>query len=100
MTYLASYKTFNSEEQVKRIVSLMHRIAVKAKADGLFYKVSAFNLFHRILEDRKRLPNTKPYQDLYALINFILGRFFKLAQEKPLLIVEASNHTARSPSPF
>lgn len=39
MTYLAGYRTFTNEEQPKRLVALMHRQAVKAKAEGLFFKV-------------------------------------------------------------
>jgi hypothetical protein len=39
MTYLEAYKTFKSPEQMKRIVALMHRQAVKAKSEGLFFKV-------------------------------------------------------------
>lgn len=41
MIYLESYKTFRTPEQMKRIVALMHRQAIKAKSEGLFYKVSA-----------------------------------------------------------
>lgn len=39
MVYLEGWKTFTSPEQLKRIVSLMHRMAVKAHSDGLFFKV-------------------------------------------------------------
>lgn len=39
MVHLESYKTYRSPEQMKRIVALMHRQAVKAKSEGLFYKV-------------------------------------------------------------
>lgn len=39
MIYLESYKTFRTPEQMKRIVALMHRQAIKAKSEGLFYKV-------------------------------------------------------------
>lgn len=91
MTYLASYKTFTSEEQMKRIVSLMHRQAVRAKADGLFYKVSVLNLFKRMLDEKKSFPRQQPYQDLLKLIEFILKRFFKMAREKPLMLVEVSS---------
>lgn len=33
MTYLEGYKDFSDPEQMKRIVSLMHRQAIKAKSD-------------------------------------------------------------------
>lgn len=44
LVYLEAYKTFRSPEQLKRIVSLMHRQAIKAKSEALFFKVrpSAF----------------------------------------------------------
>lgn len=42
MTYLARFREFASSEQMKRVVNLLHRQAVKAKAEGLFFKVSIF----------------------------------------------------------
>ena len=39
LVYLSGYRAFTSDEQMKRAVSLMHRIAIKAKQVGLFYKV-------------------------------------------------------------
>lgn len=39
LTYLARYKDFSSPENMRRVVSLMHRQAVRAKAEGLFFKV-------------------------------------------------------------
>jgi replication fork protection complex subunit Tof1/Swi1 len=41
MAYLAGYKNFRTDDQVKWIVNLMHRQAVKAKAEALFFKVRA-----------------------------------------------------------
>lgn len=41
LTYLSRYQEFDSSEQMKRVVSLLHRQAVKAKAEGLFFKVNA-----------------------------------------------------------
>lgn len=41
LVYLSGYRTFTSDDQMKRAVSLMHRIAIKAKQVGLFYKVRA-----------------------------------------------------------
>jgi replication fork protection complex subunit Tof1/Swi1 len=38
--YLESYKSFQDPDQLKRIVSLMHRQAVKTKTESLFFKVS------------------------------------------------------------
>lgn len=39
LTYLGLYKEFSDEDQMKRVVSLLHRIAVKATTPQLFYKV-------------------------------------------------------------
>lgn len=38
MTYLEDWKSLDPE-QLKRIVGLMHRQAIKAKSDVLFFKV-------------------------------------------------------------
>lgn len=37
--YLARWKEFSSPENMKWVVNLLHRQAVKAKAEGLFFKV-------------------------------------------------------------
>jgi replication fork protection complex subunit Tof1/Swi1 len=42
MTYLSGYRDFRSDDQVKRVVNLMHRQAVKAKSEALFFKVPSF----------------------------------------------------------
>ncbi|EJD01845.1 timeless-domain-containing protein [Fomitiporia mediterranea MF3/22] len=89
MTYLGRYEEFTSSEQMKRVVNLLHRQAVKAKAEGLFFKVSTLNLFRNILSRQATLPREQPYKDLVALINFILRKFFKAVAEDPMLIVEA-----------
>ena len=45
LIYLGRYQDFESSEQMKRVVSLLHRQAVKAKAEGLFFKVCLDQLF-------------------------------------------------------
>lgn len=45
LTYLARYREFSSSENMRRVVSLLHRQAVKAKAEGLFFKVRVARLF-------------------------------------------------------
>jgi hypothetical protein len=40
LTYLAGYKDFTSPEQMKRVVNLLHRQAVRTKAEGLFFDVN------------------------------------------------------------
>jgi replication fork protection complex subunit Tof1/Swi1 len=39
LTYLKRYKEFDSPDDMRRVVSLLHRQAVKAKAEGLFFNV-------------------------------------------------------------
>jgi replication fork protection complex subunit Tof1/Swi1 len=39
LAYLSRYKEFKSPECMKRVVNLLHRQAVKAKAEGLFFQV-------------------------------------------------------------
>ncbi|CAE6474022.1 unnamed protein product [Rhizoctonia solani] len=90
LVYLGRWRGFTSSEQMRRIVSLLHRQAVKAKAEGFFFKVSTLALFQSILKDQASLPKDQPYKDLIQLINFVLRKFFKNAQEHPLLLVEAS----------
>ncbi|KAF9061339.1 timeless protein-domain-containing protein [Rhodocollybia butyracea] len=75
LVYLARYKEFSSSEQMRRVVSLLHRQAVRAKAEGLFFKVSTLNLFKAILADRKSFPSDQPHKDLINLINYIFDSF-------------------------
>ena len=39
MIYLSQYPEFTSPQQMKRIVNLLHRIAVKSKCEALLFKV-------------------------------------------------------------
>ncbi|KDQ07544.1 hypothetical protein BOTBODRAFT_192367 [Botryobasidium botryosum FD-172 SS1] len=89
LIYLSRYREFDSSDQMKRVVGLLHRQAVKAKAEGLFFKVSTLELFNQILKEQKSLPKETPYRDLIQLINFLLRKFFKAVAETPFLIVEA-----------
>ena len=90
----------------------MHRQAVRAKAEGLFFnvrprptnyllplvvatsalnscaQVSTLNLFKMILDDQKSLPRDQAYKDLTNLVNFILRKFFKALAEDSFLAVE------------
>ncbi|GAA5935882.1 Tof1p [Sporobolomyces koalae] len=89
MIYLESYKSFKSPEQMKRIVALMHRQAIKAKSEGLFYKPTVLELFKRILEDSDIASARQgPNVDLRKLIEYILKKFFKAVREHPLLLLE------------
>ncbi|GJE93432.1 timeless-domain-containing protein [Phanerochaete sordida] len=89
LVYLARYKEFPSAESMKRVVNLLHRQAVKAKAEGLFFKVSTLALFKAILDDEPALPREQPYRDLVALIHYVLRQFFKAAAADSFLVVEA-----------
>ncbi|SGZ16990.1 BQ5605_C020g09086 [Microbotryum silenes-dioicae] len=97
MTYLESYKSFKTPKQLKRIVSLMHRQAVKSKSEGLFYKPSVLDLFKRILDDdHVRIARDQATTDLKKLIEFILKKFFKAVKEKPMLLLECFFPKTRS----
>lgn len=92
---------------MRRVVSLLHRQAVRAKAEGLFFKESTailtgpafrtllivpqsstLHLFKSILADQTSLPRDQPYKDLVALINFILRQFFKAIEKDAFLAIE------------
>ncbi|KAF9531181.1 timeless protein-domain-containing protein [Crepidotus variabilis] len=88
LTYLARYHEFSSPDCMRRVVSLLHRQAVKAKAEGLFFKVSTLNLFKSILAEHKTLPRDQPYKDAIALINYILRQFFKALEKDNFLAIE------------
>ncbi|KAJ4477289.1 timeless protein-domain-containing protein [Lentinula aciculospora] len=89
LVYLSRYKDFTNPEQMRRVVSLLHRQAVLAKAEGLFFKASTLNLFKTVLADKKSFPQDQPHKDLVNLINYILRQFFKALEQEPFLAVEA-----------
>ena len=88
LTYLSRYESFTEPEQMKRVVNLLHRQAVKAKAEGLFFKVSTLSLFKSILGRKESLPKEQPYKDLVGLMSFVLRKFFKSVEEDPFVLVE------------
>ncbi|KAI0672215.1 timeless-domain-containing protein [Trametes maxima] len=89
LVYLARYKEFSSSEQMKRVVGLIHRQAVRQKAEGLYFMVSTMHLFKQIMAEERSLPKEQPYKDLVALISYILRKFFKAVAEDSFLVVEA-----------
>ncbi|THH29094.1 hypothetical protein EUX98_g5095 [Antrodiella citrinella] len=89
LAYLTRYKEFTSPENMKRVVNLIHRQAVKAKAEGLFFNVSTLHLFRAILSEEKSLPKDQAHKDLVALITFILRKFFKAVEEDSFVAVQA-----------
>lgn len=42
---MSRYREFTSADNMRRVVNLLHRQAVKAKAEGLFFEVRVVNLF-------------------------------------------------------
>ncbi|KAH9811884.1 timeless protein-domain-containing protein [Melampsora americana] len=88
LLYLTGHREFNDPEQLKRVVRLLHRIAVNAKADGLFFKVSTFDTLSSLLDDRASSPRNSSYDDLWKLIDYILKQFFKSIRENPFMLVE------------
>ncbi|EGG12538.1 uncharacterized protein MELLADRAFT_114767 [Melampsora larici-populina 98AG31] len=88
LVYLTGHREFKDPEQLKRVVRLLHRIAVNAKSDGLFFKVSTFDTLNTLLEDRANSPRNPVYDDLWKLIDYILKQFFKSIRQNPFLLVE------------
>jgi replication fork protection complex subunit Tof1/Swi1 len=94
LQYLSRYREISADgaigaEKIKRVVSLLHRQVVKAKAEGLFFKVSTLELFRHILGDERTLPNDASHKELMQLIRYTLRQFFKEVEKKPFLLVEA-----------
>lgn len=73
---------------MKRVVNLLHRQAVKSKAEGLFFNVSTLRLFKAILGRKDSLPKEQPYKDLVALVGYVVRKFFKTVEEDPFVLVE------------
>ncbi|KAK7023845.1 topoisomerase 1-associated factor 1 [Favolaschia claudopus] len=87
---LARFKEMATEpETLRRVVSLLHRVAVRAKAEGLFFNVSTLYLFQTILAAQKSFPRDQPHRDLVQLVNYILRKFFKALEQEPFLAVDA-----------
>ncbi|KAJ7439501.1 timeless protein-domain-containing protein [Mycena latifolia] len=87
---LARFRELEAQpDALRRVVGLLHRVAVRAKAEGLFFNVSTLYLFQTILAAQKTFPRDQPHRDLVALVTFVLRRFFKALEEEPFLAVEA-----------
>ncbi|EJU01446.1 hypothetical protein DACRYDRAFT_16139 [Dacryopinax primogenitus] len=94
LQYLSRYRDISAEgvigaEKIERVVSLLHRQVVKAKAEGLFFKVSTLELFRHIISDERTLPNDAAHKELIQLARYTLRQFFKEVEKKPFLLVEA-----------
>ncbi|KAJ7178128.1 timeless protein-domain-containing protein [Mycena filopes] len=87
---LARFKDLSNDPEVlRRVVSLLHRVAVRAKAEGLFFNVSTLYLFQTILAAQKTFPRDQPHRDMVSLVNYVLRKFFKALEEESFLAVEA-----------
>ncbi|KAH7910734.1 timeless protein-domain-containing protein [Hygrophoropsis aurantiaca] len=104
LAYLARWRDFATDspddshtqrkaesEEMRRVVSLLHRQAVRAKAEGLFFNVSTLTLFKSILDAHQQriLPRDRAHTELVQLVNYILRQFFKALKEERMLAVEA-----------
>ncbi|KAG8834853.1 Topoisomerase 1-associated factor 1 [Serendipita sp. 399] len=89
MAYLSKFQEFDSPEKMKWVVTLMHRQAVRAKAEGLFFKVSILSQFRAVLAVQRTFPKEQPYKDLVALVTFLLRQFFKAVEADRMVIAEA-----------
>ncbi|KAG0178563.1 Topoisomerase 1-associated factor 1 [Apophysomyces sp. BC1034] len=86
-TLLENYRTLKPEILVC-ITTLFHRIMVKRKVEKLFFKLTVLDLFNRILNEYPYLPKSPAMSQLVQFIRYSIGRFFKRANEYPLLFVE------------
>ncbi|KAK4051924.1 Topoisomerase 1-associated factor 1 [Microbotryomycetes sp. JL201] len=87
--YLENYRNLDNE-QLKRIVNLLHRLAIKAKSEVLFFKPSILELFHRIINDNAiSMSREQAPKDLCKLIDHILRKLFKAVEERPFMLLEA-----------
>jgi replication fork protection complex subunit Tof1/Swi1 len=91
LSYLGRYHDFESPEQMKRVIGLIHRQAIKAKAEGLFFKVSALNLFKKVLGDAKSFPKDQAYTDAKNVLEYVVKKFVKAAKENHMVMIEVSS---------
>ena len=81
-----SLRNGNDLHMARYITKMFHRIFVACKMEPLFYKLSTFITFQRILTFRRQ--HEKPLKDICAFIDFALSKFFKKWSEYPLLMME------------
>ncbi|KAI9490959.1 timeless protein-domain-containing protein [Zychaea mexicana] len=77
-----------SPETLHCITSLFHRIMVKREVEHVFFKINVLELFNRIVGTYPSLPKTSAMSELVHFIRYCTRRFFKKAEEYPLLFVE------------
>ncbi|OUM67869.1 hypothetical protein PIROE2DRAFT_4545, partial [Piromyces sp. E2] len=67
---LDDYQTLK-ESTIHQITKMFYRIAIKCGLEPMFYKLSVFELFNRILSQKSILPKTTAFKELYEFINYI-----------------------------
>ncbi|KAI7789810.1 protein timeless-like protein, partial [Triplophysa rosa] len=80
---LRSYSQ-NSAPTNHCIIRMLHRLAVDLNMEALFYQLSVFCVFNKILED----PAAEVYQELVTFAKFVLKRFFTFAAKNSKAFVE------------
>ncbi|KAJ3300029.1 Topoisomerase 1-associated factor 1 [Borealophlyctis nickersoniae] len=84
---LQYYRELN-DETIHQITVMFHRICVKCKLEAFFFKLSVLDLFNRIMQDKRVMEPTAALKELHQFIKFVLSKFFKRAQDYPLLLIE------------
>lgn len=83
---LEDYQTLK-ETTIHQITKMFYRIAIKCGLEPMFYKLSVFELFNRILSHKEVLPKTQVFKELYEFINYIVNSFFIYLEKDPLLSI-------------
>lgn len=60
LTYLTRFQEFEDPDQMKRVVGLMHRQVVRAKAEGLYFRVCPLVIRFKLVLIPDRVPTPLP----------------------------------------
>ncbi|ORY20743.1 timeless-domain-containing protein [Neocallimastix californiae] len=83
---LEDYKSLK-ESTIHQITKMFYRIAIKCGLEPMFFKLSIFELFNRILSEKEILPNSQSFRELYEFINYIVNSFFIYLEKDPMLSI-------------
>jgi len=83
---LDDYQTLK-DSTIHQITKMFYRIAIKCGLEPMFYKLSVFELFNRILSQKDVLPRTTAFKELYEFINYIVNSFFIYLEKDPMLSI-------------
>ncbi|KAJ3415201.1 Topoisomerase 1-associated factor 1 [Chytridiales sp. JEL 0842] len=78
------------------ITVMLHRIFVKCKMEPLLYKLSIFELFNKIIDDRHTMPSSPALKELQTFIKYVLSKFTKKSIDTPALLIELLFPKSRS----